>query len=194
MKVSSKHTSNKEQTDEELLLLYRQTGNTEHFGMLYNRYLPLVYGVCLKYLQHEANAQDAVMEIFEKLLPRIGEYDIKEFRTWLYSVVKNHCFYLLRDKKREINIAYDSNIMESDEVLTLFNSDESNEQEAVLRKCLENLPDPQRITVAKFFYEELSYVEIVDVTGYHLKSVKSYIQNGKRNLKICMEKNEVVLS
>ncbi|MDH6354349.1 RNA polymerase sigma-70 factor (ECF subfamily) [Dysgonomonas sp. PH5-45] len=177
----------KDDTDEELLAKYRDTSDAEYFGQLYNRYIPLIYGVCLKYLQNEDRAQDAVMEIFEYLQPRIGGYEIKVFRTWLYSVVKNHCFHVLKENKRELAVDFDSNLMESDAVLTLFSEETGDERENALNRCIELLPEPQRIAVHKFFFEDMSYAEIVDSTGYQLKSVKSYIQNGKRNLKNCIE-------
>jgi len=176
-----------EYSDEELLEQYRLTGDSEFFGQLYNRYIPLVYGVCLKYLQDEDRSQDAVMEVFENLLPKITSYDIKVFKTWLYSVVKNHCFHLIKSNKREIAVDFDANIMESDSVLTLLSEDTDNEQEEALNYCMAKLSEPQRVTIGKFFYENMSYADIVEVTGYDLKSVKSYIQNGKRNLKICIE-------
>lgn len=174
-------------TDEELLEKYRESGDSELFGQLYNRYIPLVYGLCLKYLQDEDKAQDAVMEIFENLMPKITNYEIKVFKTWLYSVAKNHCFHILKANKREMVVDFDSNLMESDDVITLFGDDVDLEKEDALNYCMAKLSEPQRITVTKFFYEELSYVDIVDATGYDLKSVKSYLQNGKRNLKICIE-------
>lgn len=82
--------------DEELLARYNRTGDTKYFGELYNRYIPLLYGVCLKYLGNAEKAEDAVMQLFEELTEKIGRYEITLFRTWLYSVVKNHCFQLLR--------------------------------------------------------------------------------------------------
>jgi len=179
----------KEFTDEELLLRYKESGDTAYFGELYNRYIPLVYGLCLKYLQNEDNAQDAVMEVFENLLLKISGYDIKVFRTWLYSVVKNHCYHKLKENKREIVVDFDSNLMESDDVSTLFDESNSDEREPILNKCIEQLPEPQKISIRKFFFENMSYVDISEETGFNLKSVKSYIQNGKRNLKICIEKN-----
>lgn len=181
----------KEYSDEELLSVYKETGDTEYFGQLYNRYLPLIYGLCLKYLQDEDKAQDAVMDVFENLLPKITNYNIGVFRTWIYSVVKNHCFHLLRENKREMIVDFNSQIMESDNVLDLFDEIKNNEdREDVLTKCIEKLPDPQRISISKFFLEDMSYADIVDHTGYNMKSVKSYIQNGKRNLKNCIERNE----
>jgi len=179
----------KEFTDEELLLRFKESGDSAYFGDLYNRYIPLVYGLCLKYLQNEDKAQDAVMEIFENLLSKVSGYDIKIFRTWLYTVVKNHCFHILKENKREIVVDFDSNLMESDLVLTLLEETNNDDREAVLNKCIGELPDPQQVSIRKFFFENMSYVDISEETGFNLKSVKSYIQNGKRNLKICIEKN-----
>ncbi len=182
--------SNKEElSDQELLDRYKETGNSEFFGQLYNRYIPLVYGLCLKYLQDTNIAQDAVMEIFESLLFKVLNYDIKVFKTWLYTVVKNHCFHLLKENRREIVVDFDSNLMESDVILTLLDENATDEREAILNNCMEKLPEPQKISVRKFFFEEMSYADIVEFTGYNLKSVKSYIQNGKRNLRICIENN-----
>lgn len=178
-------------TDEELLFQYGRTGDSEHFGVLYNRYIPLVYGLCLKYLQNADKAEDATMQLFENLLEKVKNYEIKVFRTWLYSVAKNHCFQILRKKEREVPLNSETFVMESDPIMHLFSEDDSNERLAALNKCIEKLPEPQRISIQKFFMEELSYAEIVDATGYQLKSVKSYIQNGKRNLKICIEKSTV---
>lgn len=174
-------------TDEELLEQYRETGDSEYFGQLYNRYIPLIYGLCLKYLQNEDQSQDAVMEIFENLLLRVSTYEIKVFKTWLYSVVRNHCFHLLKENKKEIIVDFDSTVMESDTILTLLSEDVEKEHEDALNYCMAKLSEPQRISINKFFYEEMSYADIVALTGYDLKSVKSYIQNGKRNLKLCIE-------
>ena len=179
------------QTDADLLELFRQTDRSEYLGDLYNRYMPLVYGLCLKYLKDADSAQDAVMQIFEVLLEKVGRFEIKEFRTWLYSVARNHCLQLLRKTKREIATDFGSVVMESDGDLHLFDREEDEAKLSTLEKCLEQLPAPQRESVRLFFLEEKSYVEVADATSYNLKSVKSYIQNGKRNLKICIEKQGI---
>lgn len=178
-----------EYSDEELLALFKQTNKAEYFQQLYDRYIPLVYGLCLKYLQNPESSQDATVDIYENLSQKISDYEIGVFKNWLYSVVKNHCFHILKENKKEIIVDFDSQIMESDATLTLFNEDENEDKENALNICLEKLPDPQRISIQKFFYESKSYAEIVEETGFNLKSVKSYIQNGKRNLKNCIEKN-----
>ncbi len=181
------HKNISDYTDEELLLHYRKTGDPEYFGKLYNRYIPLVYGLCLKYLQHADQSEDATMQLFEDLLPKISDYEIKIFRTWLYSVVKNHCLQILRKKEREIIVDFNSQLMESDDILHLLIEDENKDRLDALKNCMRKLPEPQRITITHFFINEMSYADIVETTGYQLKSVKSYIQNGKRNLKICIE-------
>ena len=175
-------------TDEELLSHYRTTGHSEYFGELYRRYIPLVYGLCLKYFQHAVKAQDAVMQLYEDLSEKLNRYDVKVFRTWLYSVAKNHCLQELRKEKHEIFVDFDVQNMESDMILHLFDEGRDEEQFEALQKCMEQLPEAQRVSISKFFLEELSYADIADATGYQLKSVKSHIQNGKRNLKICIEK------
>lgn len=178
-------------SDEELLMHYVSSDDTTYFGELYNRYIPLVYGLCLKYLRNEEQAQDAVMQLFEDLVHKVGSYEIKAFKPWLYRVAKNHCLQLLRKENKEIRLDYAINSMESDEFLHLLvEEDHSEEQIRALEKCLEQLPEEQRISITRFFLEELSYTEVAELTGYALKSVKSYIQNGKRNLKICLKKQE----
>lgn len=168
---------------------FKETRKAEYFQQLYERYIPLIYGLCLKYLQNPEQSQDAVIDIYENLSQKIQDYEIKVFKNWLYSVVKNHCFHILKENKKEIIVNFDSQLMESDSSFTLFDESRDEEKENALNECLEKLPEPQRIAVEKFFYEDKSYADIVDETGFHLKSVKSYIQNGKRNLKICIEKN-----
>lgn len=176
-------------SDEDLLSRFCDTGKSEYFGELYNRYIPLLYGVCLKYLGDEDSAKDAVMQLFENLLSKIRNYQIDVFRTWIYTVVKNHCLQILRKNKQELIVDFNSQIMESDEILHLFEEEDKNERFESLKKCMEKLPEQQRAVIVYFFMDEMSYADIVEQTDYNLNQVKSYIQNGKRNLKICMEKN-----
>ena len=176
-------------SDEELLEAFLSSSESEYFGELYNRYIPLLYGICLKYLQRTEMAEDAVMQIFEDLLPKLQNYEIKVFRTWIYSVAKNHCLQLLRKQQKEITVDFNTQFVEFADILHLLSDEEyaDNERIEMLKDCMEGLPDEQKTAVQKFFYEEMSYADIVDVTGFQLKSVKSYIQNGKRNLKNCIE-------
>ncbi|MDR1859929.1 MAG: sigma-70 family RNA polymerase sigma factor [Bacteroidales bacterium] len=179
-------------TDEDLLQQYITTGNQACFADLFNRYTGLLYGVCLKYLHDAARAEDAVMQLFEELLPQIGRHQIRVFRTWLYSVTKNHCLQILRNEKKKIITELTPNFMESDEILHLLDDEdvsETDERLNALGKCMTQLPEQQRIAITKFFMDEMSYADIAAQTGFTANQVKSYIQNGKRNLKICIERN-----
>lgn len=178
-------------SDEEILGRYKDSGNAEYFGELYNRYIPLLYGMGLKYLNDAGNAEDAVIQLFESLLPKIAQYNIPSFRTWIYSVMKNHCLQILQGAEREIIADFDTETMERDEISHLF--DESNNdkaRKALLKYCIRQLPVEQRIVIIRFFMEEMSYTDISDTTEYNLKQVRSYIQDGIRNLKIYIEKNK----
>lgn len=187
MSLIKLHKNHKDLDDEALLQQLKKTGDIIFFQYLFERYIPLVYGLCLKYLRSPDKSQDAVMDIYENLSSKILNYEIAIFKNWLYSVVKNHCFSILKESKKEIVVDFDSQLMESDSILTLFNEEVDDEKEHALNNCLQQLSEPQRICINKFFYENKSYADIVDETGYPLKSVKSYIQNGKRNLKNCID-------
>ena len=174
--------------DDELLKQFIQTSNQELLGQLYSRYIPLVYGLCLKYLQQIEDAKDAVNNIYEELNRKIHQYRIENFKAWLYSVATNHCLQILRKEKDRIFEEIDTRIMESDEFEHLIDVDDDKEKESALNYCLDTLPEEQRQCVIHFFFDDCSYVDIVEKTGFALNKVKSYIQNGKRNLKICILK------
>ena len=142
----------------------------------------------IELLEEKNCTQDAVMQLFEELSDKIKHYEISNFKTWLYSVAKNHCLQLLRRDAREFPTDWNTLVAESGEFLDLLEEEGDEEQLKALHHCLDRLPEEQRVSICEFFLSEKSYAEIAEQTGYVLKSVKSYIQNGKRNLKLCIEK------
>jgi RNA polymerase sigma-70 factor (ECF subfamily) len=179
-------------SDEELLARYREEGDIGILGQLYERYMQLVYGVCLKYLGEREWAKDEVMNIFEKLVTAIPQQEIASFRTWLYVVTKNHCLMLLRSRKSEsahmeTMLSDPTFFMESEaEMHPMENEGETDMKR--LEECISRLKDEQRKCIRLFYYEGCGYREIAERLGIEENKVKSFIQNGKRNLKICMEK------
>jgi RNA polymerase sigma-70 factor (ECF subfamily) len=172
--------------DEGLLLEYRQTGNLAPLAALYESYMHLVYGVCLKYLRDEELSKDAVMQIFEELITKATRHDIKQFKPWLYVLSRNFCLMQLRSgKKLQMESLPDFVEFVDDTHL----DDDREEDITALERCKQKLPAAQKISIQLFYMDEKCYKEIVDDTGYTMNEVKSYIQNGKRNLKICLEKN-----
>lgn len=176
-------------TDPELLALYKQTGKMEALGELYSRYTSLVYGVCMKYLKNREESRDAVMQIFEKLTVTLREHDVANFKSWLYVIVRNHCLMDLRARKGKNFEEISSFLMETDGLQHQDDSPELETDLGKLDKCIKELGDEQRHCVQLFYLEQKCYKEITDATGYDFKQVKSYIQNGKRKLRLCMERN-----
>ena len=178
-------------TDEELLKRYCDSGELVYFVEAYKRYMPLVYGVALKYLKRPEDAQDAVMQLFEELIVKVKAVEIQSFKAWLYTCIRNNCLMEIRKKSKNLSISLDDSFMEFCDDFHLTVVSESENREESLRECVESLPEKQRISVKYFFFDELSYKEVEERTGFSLKMVKSFIQNGKRNLKLCLERKGV---
>ena len=189
--ISAKHP---DKTDEDLLGRYQDSGNLDLLGELYARHMHLVYGVSLKYLGDQEDAKDATMQIFEKLISELSGQEIRHFKSWLYVLTKNHCLMKLRSKKsgekRLEGLKTEVEFMESgDDLHPMDRSDPSIEQ--ALRECLDKLKDQQKEFIELFYYKKMCYREISDSLGMAEKKVKSFLQNGKRNLKICLESKNV---
>ena len=178
-------------TDEELLKRYCDSGELVYFVEAYKRYMPLMYGVALKYLKRPEDAQDAVMQLFEELVVKIKEVEIQSFKAWLYTCIRNNCLMEIRKRSKNLSVSLDDSFMEFCDDFHLTVVSESENREESLRECVESLPEKQRISVKYFFLDELSYKEVEERTGFSSKMVKSFIQNGKRNLKLCLERKGV---
>lgn len=173
--------------DQELVALYKASGNSEHVGDLYQRYMELVYGVCLKYLKNPENAQDSVIAIFEELLVKLRKHEVENFRAWLYTLAKNHCLMRLRSEKKGTVVQIDTDLMQSEENVHLNGELDREENFRKLEYCLDQLQNEQKNVIELFYLQGKCYNEISGITGLEWNKVRSYIQNGRRNLKICME-------
>jgi RNA polymerase sigma-70 factor (ECF subfamily) len=181
----------KAKSEEELLAEFRSSGDLELLGELYSGYMHLVYGVCLKYLKDRDSSMDAVMQIFEKLITEIPRHNIENFRSWLHVVTKNYCLMQLRSEKMQNEkmaqwIIESPDFMENDPEMHPIDEEISGTDKA-LEDCIERLKEEQKSCIRLFYYENRCYNEIADTLNLDEKKVKSYLQNGKRNLKICLE-------
>ena len=177
-------------TDIELINRYKSSRDLKVLGELYERYMPLVFGVCLKYLKNREDSQDAVMQVFEKLIDQLQKHEVANFKSWLHVLAKNHCLMKMRSEKGKHSVEIENNASERMEFSIAPHHSDDDEKEVDLTRlngCLEQLSEEQKKCVDLFFLQEKSYNQVVESSGYELKKVKSYIQNGKRNLKNCME-------
>lgn len=175
--------------DAELLTLYKRDLQQEILADLFMRYYDLLYGICIKYLSDQETAKDAVMSIYEQLPQKVQNHTIDNFKSWLYVVTKNYCLMELRKNKKNITVEFDGQIMQSEDFSHLDSVFEKERQLDLLEGCMEQLNEDQRKTVKLFYIENKCYNEISTSTGYEWNKVRSLIQNGRRNLKICMEEN-----
>jgi len=172
--------------DASVIAEYKKSADPVYIEVLFDRYCHLIFAVCMNYLKNEEDSKDAVIQVFEKLPEHLKKYEISNFSNWLYSVAKHHCFKML--KKRQFNAGID-------EELNYFVADEEEEKDELtdqlllhLDEAMLTLNEEQSKCVKMFYLEEKSYKEIEEFTGYNYEKVKSYIQNGKRNLKIYLTK------
>ena len=174
-------------TDEELLSYYQQDGNQEWIGVLLERYTLLLFGVCMKYLKNEEDAKDCVQQIFLKVLTDASKYKITYFKSWLYMVAKNHCLMKLRSSTTKNLQEITESIADAPAEDQKSEIIENERTYSLLEEAIEELNEEQKQCVTLFYIHKLSYNQIVEKTGYSLSQVKSYIQNGKRNLKLLLE-------
>lgn len=176
-------------SEQQLLAQYRETGELALLATLYEQYMPLVYGLCLKYFKNEEKSKDAVMQIFEQLITKLRFHEVTNFKSWLYTLARNYCLMELRSSNRHSFEEINERIMESAPFVHLDIDELRETRLSVMEECLKQLPEDQRISIDLFYLQQKSYKEIVEMTGFDMNKVKSYIQNGKRNLKICIERN-----
>jgi len=186
-------------SDEVLLSEYKRSGDSKYAGEIFKRYAHLVLGVCMKYLKNMDEAQDTTMIVFEKILDELRQTDVQHFKSWLYMVAKNQCLMHIRKQKRHDIVELKTEVDENDESASMENVaighlDDVDLKEIQLQQLeegIKTLNPEQQECISLFYLQDKSYVEVAEITGYDLNKVKSYIQNGKRNLKIYLEKRNV---
>lgn len=176
-------------SDEQLLKKFKKNADQQTLANLFLRYTDLVYGVCIKYLKDAEIAKDAVMNIYEELTIKLQTHEVENFKSWLYVLAKNHCLMTLRKEKRMVTVEFTSTVMQSEDFTHLDNVLEKEKELKKLEFCIEHLPGEQKTSIRLFYLENKCYNDIVESTGLDWSKVRSLIQNGRRNLKNCMEKN-----
>ena len=187
-----KNISNEQSSDKELVAAFKESGDINKLSTLYQRYMDLVFGVCLKYFKEAERSKDAVMDIFDELNTKLRQHEVDNFKGWLHVLARNYCLMQLRSPRNMKTTEFNPAFMQSGQNTHL--NDEAFEKEENFKKlerCMEQLPVEQKQTVELFYLEKKCYNEIAEITGHEWSKVRSYIQNGKRNLKICMEEKQL---
>jgi RNA polymerase sigma factor (sigma-70 family) len=187
-----KNISSDQSPDKELLIAFKQSGNINLLSTLYQRYMDLVFGVCLKYFKDAERSKDAVMDIFDELNTKLRVHDVDNFKSWLHVLARNHCLMQLRSPRNIKTTEFNPVFMYSEQN-THLNGEalEKEENFKKLEQCMDSLPVEQKQAVQLFYLQSKCYNEIAAITGFDWNKVRSYIQNGKRNLKLCMEEKQI---
>ena len=175
-------------SDEELLRQFQSTGDQQRLAILYLRYTELVYGTAMKYLKEPEAAKDTVMNIYQELVAKLPHHKVEHFRGWLHTVAKNHCLMLLRKQKKTLTVELQPNIMQSEDFSHLDDVLDKEKELQKLEACIEALQKEQQQTIRLFYLDGKCYNEIMETTGFDWNKVRSLVQNGRRNLKNCMDK------
>ena len=174
--------------DKELLSKFYSDGDNRWLGILLKRYTMLLLGVCMKYLKDEEEAKDAVQQIFLKVITELPKYKVDFFKSWLYMIAKNLCLMRLRDHRTPVELT--DKVEASEETNARTELLEKDRTLSLIEEGLQELSYEQNVCITLFYFDKKSYQQITDITGYNLLQVKSYIQNGKRNLKLIVEKKK----
>ncbi len=189
-KVNQIDLSNHQEVEAKLLADYRNNHDADLIAGLFDSYIHLVFGVCMKYLENEEESKDAVMQIFEDIIKDLKTHKVDNFKSWLYIVSKNYCLKVIRRRKMQYKFeTYERKVngnrfVEIEDDLDHKLDNVEALKSSFLNGALESLKSEQRKCIELFYLQEKSYKETMELTGFSLKQVKSYIQNGKRNLKL----------
>lgn len=175
-------------SDQDLLDNFRRDRDNQWLGVLFERYTLLLFGVCMKYLKNEEESKDAVQQVFLKAITELHKYEVQYFRSWLYMVAKNHCLMKLRERPGKSITDFKEEIAEDADPASKSVHLEKDRTLELLSVSLNELNNEQKQCVTLFYLDKKSYQDIASETGYSVMQVKSYIQNGKRNLKLLLEK------
>lgn len=171
-------------SDEDLVLRIRG-GHQASLAALWDRYAHLLFGVAMKYLKDVERSKDAVLELFAGLAPLLAQHEVKAFRPWVHTVMRNRCLMVLRKHDPHVRV----------EEERLEEADDSGEHllhEATLQQleaAIAELNEAQRTCIRLFYLERLSYQQVAERTGFGLEEVRSHLQNGRRNLRIDLQRH-----
>ena len=174
--------------DSELLENFYNSKDNQWLGYLLQRYTLLLLGVCMKYLKNEEEAKDTVQQIFLKVITELQKYKVDYFKSWLYMIARNQCLMRLRDRQGKTPRELTDSMVLHEEENHIAELAEKDVMLTLMEKALQELNGEQKTCVTLFYLQKKSYHEISDTTGLTLLQVKSHIQNGKRNLKLLVEK------
>ena len=162
-----------------------RSGQRTSLAALWDRYAHLLFGVGMKYLKDTEGAKDLVVEVFASLPELLGKHEVKSFRPWVHTVMRNRCLMALRKAGPQVRM--DPELIEQEDL-----GDETALLEASLQEleaAIARLPEGQEACIRLFYLERNNYQQVAERTGYAVEQVRSHLQNGRRNLRNALERH-----
>lgn len=173
-------------SDEDLVTLLRN-GDQASLGYLWDRYAHLLFGVGMKYLKDNERSKDVVVELFADLPDLLKKHSVQRFRPWLHAVTRNRCLLALRNERP--TTALPDDLLRTTEQEDLESAILHEAELQQLEQAIDQLGEGQRICIRLFYLERHSYQHVADVTGSSVEQVRSHLQNGRRNLRLILERH-----
>lgn len=180
---------------DEALVIRAQQGDQAAFAALVNRHGEYVYNLALRVIRQPAEAQEVAQEAFVRAWRGLPNFQrTAQFHTWLYRIVVNLCYNRLPQLKQELLILVPDAAAHqlADPQQQVEANLLSSELTAVLHQAIDALPQHYRLLITLRHRQELSYNEIVDITGLPLGTVKTGIHRARALLRTALEEYEGV--
>ncbi|MBC8182759.1 sigma-70 family RNA polymerase sigma factor [candidate division KSB1 bacterium] len=173
---------------------FLSTGDKSCLGKIFEHHKQQLFFHCLKIIKDQEEAKDQTSETFIKAFEKIHKFDLnKPFYPWLAQIATNLCIDLIRRKKIVPLDQIDNqpDLKGSDDQVADLENAELNDK---IKGAIKKLKRQQKRCFCLFYIHEKSYKEIVKLTGFSNNEVRSYIQNGKRKVKLILEREKVGLN
>lgn len=184
--------------DEPALIRGAREGDLDSFNRLVLEYQSIVFNVAYRIMGDGDSAGDAAQEAFISAYRNIGGYRGGSFKGWLLRIVTNACYDELRRRKRRPAASLEALTVvetgpDAEGEAQLASEAESPEHHAeraelggAIQRCLDDLPNDQRLAVVLCDIQEMDYSEIAAVMGTALGTVKSRIARARLKLRECL--------
>lgn len=171
-------------TDEELVQEITKTNDTHLFGLLYDRYVSMVYNKCYGFVPSKEEAQDLTHDIFVKLFVKLKTYKgDSKFSTWMYAFTYNHCInYLQREVKGTKNTYSVSEEIEEETMDEIADEQIFELKAEKLNHALQQISPNERALLLMKYQDDLSIKEIAILHNLGESAVKMRLNRAKNNL------------
>ena len=166
-----------------------KAGDTSAFRDLVNAYKDVSLTLACSVLKDTTLAEDAVQTAFIKVYEKLNTFrQDSKFSTWLYRIVINTAYNLLKQQKNHLqmdalfNFAIDTDGKAGTKSLT------EQEQKKYIDLALKRIKSDEALVLRLFYLYEHTIVEIKEITGFSKSKIKVDLHRGRKNMELKLQK------